>query len=54
METHNFNAHLSIYGMGDVIAFVLNGDVPLLTRVSLYLSNRRRVIGTCVSLLSQK
>jgi hypothetical protein len=53
METHHFNAHLSIYGMGNVSTFVIKGDVPLVTQVSFYLHNRRRVIVTCVSFLSR-
>jgi hypothetical protein len=54
METLHSNTHLSIYGMGDTPAFVKKGDAPLVTRVSLYLRNRRRSIIMCVSLLSQK
>jgi hypothetical protein len=41
-------------GMGDVPAFMIIGDTPLAMCVSFYLCNRRRVIGTHVSLLSQK
>jgi hypothetical protein len=28
MEMHHSNARLSIYGMGDVSAFVIKGDAP--------------------------
>jgi hypothetical protein len=28
METHYSNAYQSVYGMGDVLAFMLKGDVP--------------------------
>jgi hypothetical protein len=28
MEMHQSNARLSIYGMGDVPAFMIKGDVP--------------------------
>jgi hypothetical protein len=51
METHHSNAHLSIYGMGDVSAFMIKGDMPLVMHVSLYLHNRQCVIVMHVSLL---
>jgi hypothetical protein len=75
MEMCHYNAHLSIYGMGDapafmikgdalvfmigdgmgdVSAFVIKGDTPLEMYCLLYLHNRRRAIGMCVSLLSEK
>jgi hypothetical protein len=28
MESHNSNAHLSIYGMGDAYAFMIKEDAP--------------------------
>jgi hypothetical protein len=31
MEMHHSNACLSIYGMGDMSAFVIKGDAPLYT-----------------------
>jgi hypothetical protein len=34
METHHYNARLSIYEMGDMPAFVIKGDVPLETHIS--------------------
>jgi hypothetical protein len=30
------DARLSIYGMGDVHAFMIKGDTPLVMRISLY------------------
>jgi hypothetical protein len=33
-EMRHSNTRLSIYGMGDVPAFVIKGDVPLATHVS--------------------
>jgi hypothetical protein len=49
METRHTNVRLSIYGMGDVSTFMIKGDTPLVTRVSLYLHNRRCAIVTRVS-----
>jgi hypothetical protein len=54
MQTCNSNVHISIYEMGDTPAFMLNEDAPLLTCTSLYLCNWRHVVGTHISLLSQK
>jgi hypothetical protein len=54
MKTHHCNARLSIYGMRDATIFMLKGGTPIVTRVSLYLRNRRHAIEMCVSLLSQK
>jgi hypothetical protein len=35
MEMRHSNTHLSIYGMEDASAFMIKGDVPLATHVSL-------------------
>jgi hypothetical protein len=51
---HYSKAHLSIYRMRDAPTFVLKGDVPLVTHVSLYLRNQRHIIGMRVYLLSHK
>jgi hypothetical protein len=51
-ETRYSNTRLSIYGMGDALAFVITGDVPPVMCISLYLRSRWRAIVTCVSLLS--
>jgi hypothetical protein len=53
MKTRHSNVHLSIYGMRVTTTFVLKGDTPLVTCISLYLCNRRRTIETRVSLLSR-
>jgi hypothetical protein len=49
---HHSNSRLSIYGMGDVPAFMIKGDAPLVMHIFLYLRNRRRAIVPRVSLLS--
>jgi hypothetical protein len=41
MEMRHSIAHLSIYGMDDVLAFIIKGDAPIVTCVSLYLRNQR-------------
>jgi hypothetical protein len=50
MESCHYNAHLFIYGMRDVTAFVIKGDTAVVMYVSLYLHNQRCIVGTCVSL----
>jgi hypothetical protein len=52
-EMRYSNTCLSIYGMGDALAFVITGDVPPVMCISLYLCSRRRAIVTCISLLSR-
>jgi hypothetical protein len=49
----NMSAFVMGDGMGDAPIFTIKGDAPLVTRVS-FTYNRRRAIGTCVPLLSEK
>jgi hypothetical protein len=54
METRHSNARLHTYEMEDAPTFMIKGDTPLVTCISLYLCNRQHIIVMCVSLLSQK